>query len=578
MIERGKLFSLTTAMMRIPLILCVLVLSACKSSSPPIQGEEPTGFSITQGLTEPPPASPTSSLTITSTTTAALTPAVTVAKAGPWVQKADMPTARYALSTSVVDGIIYAIGGVPGPNGPPLSTMEAYNPVTDTWTKKADMPTARFILSTSVVNGIIYAIGGSPAEVSPGSTYATVEAYDPVTNTWTKKADMPTARSGFSAIAVDGIIYAMGGTPDNSSTLSTVEAYDPQTDTWTTVADMPSKLVFFSASEVNGEIYVMGGAPVWHGTSAAIFMYEPETDTWSTKSDMPMSRTFLSTSVVNGMIYAIGGGVSGSSKVEVYDPATDSWTSKPDMTTARTYLATNSVGGKIYAIGGRAYHGAQAFAIVEEYTPEDPLSKTWDHMVLGDSFAARSEYAELFAAYLEGDLGVEIDLHQRASSGQTTETSLDRVLDDEALRSLIVEAEVITINWSPSSLDAPERVYLNGECGGDDNQDCLRLAQEEIQSAWEALLDEFIAIRGSEKTIIRAFAFGTWPELAFYAGYGPQISPEQLEVLLDNFLSIDRRLMETAEERSVLVVDLFEAFQQGDPKLRPPEEYFQSDE
>jgi hypothetical protein len=230
------------------------------------------------------------------------------------------------------------------------------------------------------------------------------------------------------------------------------------------------------------------------------------------------------------MIYAIGGGVSGSSKVEVYDPATDSWTSKPDMTTARTYLATNSVGGKIYAIGGRAYHGAQAFAIVEEY------------------------------------------------SGQTTETSLDRVLDDEALRSLIVEAEVITINWSPSSLDAPERVYLNGECGGDDNQDCLRLAQEEIQSAWEALLDEFIAIRGSEKTIIRAFAFGTWPELAFYAGYGPQISPEQLEVLLDNFLSIDRRLMETAEERSVLVVDLFEAFQQGDPKLRPPEEYFQSDE
>jgi hypothetical protein len=30
----------------------------------------------------------------------------------------------------------------------------------DTWTKKADMPTARWSLSTSVVNGKIYAIGG----------------------------------------------------------------------------------------------------------------------------------------------------------------------------------------------------------------------------------------------------------------------------------------------------------------------------------------------------------------------------------------------------------------------------------
>ena len=30
----------------------------------------------------------------------------------------------------------------------------------DTWTRKADMPTARMLLSTSVVDGKIYAIGG----------------------------------------------------------------------------------------------------------------------------------------------------------------------------------------------------------------------------------------------------------------------------------------------------------------------------------------------------------------------------------------------------------------------------------
>jgi hypothetical protein len=54
--------------------------------------------------------------------------------------------------------------------------VEEYNPVTDTWKKKAKMPTARAWLSTSVVNGKIYAIGGSVDAVVPLST---VEEYTP---------------------------------------------------------------------------------------------------------------------------------------------------------------------------------------------------------------------------------------------------------------------------------------------------------------------------------------------------------------------------------------------------------------
>ncbi|MBI1927374.1 hypothetical protein HYR99_24440 [Candidatus Poribacteria bacterium] len=44
------------------------------------------------------------------------------------------------------------------------------------WTKKANMPTARCCLSTSVVNGKIYAIGG--AQRWP-EMLSTVEEYDP---------------------------------------------------------------------------------------------------------------------------------------------------------------------------------------------------------------------------------------------------------------------------------------------------------------------------------------------------------------------------------------------------------------
>lgn len=39
--------------------------------------------------------------------------------------------------------------------------MEEYDPATDTWERKTDLSIARYDLSTSVVNGKIYAIGGA---------------------------------------------------------------------------------------------------------------------------------------------------------------------------------------------------------------------------------------------------------------------------------------------------------------------------------------------------------------------------------------------------------------------------------
>ena len=69
-----------------------------------------------------------------------------------------MPAARMGLSTSVLNGKIYAIGGATGVAV--LNIVEEYNPITDTWTRKSDMPTVRQNFPTSVVNGKIYAIGG----------------------------------------------------------------------------------------------------------------------------------------------------------------------------------------------------------------------------------------------------------------------------------------------------------------------------------------------------------------------------------------------------------------------------------
>jgi N-acetylneuraminic acid mutarotase len=276
-----------------------------------------------------------------------------------------------------VDGKIYAIGGA-GPVWQALGTVEVYDPDTDTWTSKSEMPTARQGLSTSVVNGKIYAIGGgaaSSASYESVETFSTVEEYDPATDTWTRKSEMPTSRVCHHASVVDGRIYVIGGsdasTPDDRSHVRTVEVYDPATDTWTQKGDMPASRAAGFTSVVDGKIYIIGG----YGGPQRVEEYDPLTDSWATKSEMPSARRSLATSALDGKIYAIGGYApddtthAGLATVEVYDPATDTWRTAPDMPSARFAPRTSVVDGKIYVIGGMDKWVGSAYRTVLEYNP-----------------------------------------------------------------------------------------------------------------------------------------------------------------------------------------------------------------
>ena len=137
-----------------------------------------------------------------------------------------MPAGRYDRSTSVVNGKIYAIGGFIGCCWTPVSWVEEYDPATDTWTEKKDMPDPpRGFHSSSVVNGKIYVIGGA---INFNSALSTVEIYDPTTDSWEKGLDMPTERRWLSTSVVRGKIYAIGGSTAANVALSTVEEYTPE--------------------------------------------------------------------------------------------------------------------------------------------------------------------------------------------------------------------------------------------------------------------------------------------------------------------------------------------------------------
>ena len=292
----------------------------------------------------------------------------------PWTTKSPMPTARYVLTSSVVNGKIYAIGGDADYRA---SVVEAYDPLTNTWASKANMPMGRGGGTSSVVNGRIYYMGGRLSY--NGANISSVIEYDATTNTWATKANMMlTPRTWVSSSVVNGKIYAIGGALTyQGAPLSTVEEYDPATDTWTTKADMPTSRASVSTNAVNGKIYAIGGTSgysQWNQGLSTVEEYDPTTDTWTKKADMPTARTYYSSCIVNSKIYAIGGmNNSHLSSVEEYDPTTDTWTRMADMPTARSGLATSAVNDKIYAIGGWIGGGTPR-STVEEYDPSKDLT------------------------------------------------------------------------------------------------------------------------------------------------------------------------------------------------------------
>jgi hypothetical protein len=129
--------------------------------------------------------------------------------------------------------------------------------------------TARYDLTSSVVNGKIYAMGGNN-----GITVNILEVFDPSTNAWSTPTTTGTftARYGLTSDVVNGKIYAMGGA--NSTYLNTLEVFDPSTNTWstpTTTGTFPPRFLHTS-SVVNGKIYAIGGSNGGNLTPLEVFV------------------------------------------------------------------------------------------------------------------------------------------------------------------------------------------------------------------------------------------------------------------------------------------------------------------
>jgi hypothetical protein len=288
----------------------------------------------------------------------------------PWKYVNPLPTPRSQLAAATYNapapqsGVwIYAIGGADTATNSVFATVEAYDTATNSWSSTPPinpMHTARWRLAAASGPDGLHALGGADAS---GTVLATHEIYDPATNVWSPAKSMPTARAQLAAATgpgPDGLIYAIGGYDADGNSLGTVEAYDPIKGAWSSPPPSPMSTprAFHAAvTGLDGLIYAIGGYNS-EGPVSTVEAYDPALNQWHTKALTFTGQALAAAVDPKGLIYAIGGVDStGAMQASVYsyDPAhpAAAWTEQYPLQTARDGLAAaTGPDGLIYAIGG----------------------------------------------------------------------------------------------------------------------------------------------------------------------------------------------------------------------------------
>jgi len=198
---------------------------------------------------------------------------------------------------------------------------------------------------------------------------------------------------------------------------------------------------------------------------------------------------------------------------------------------------------------------------------------TWDYVVIGDNIQLLSTVVSQYAAYIEKDQRIEIVIHDYSAKSHSASLILRYMIYDDEFREAIASAEVITLNWHVASADLPESNYVKGECGGTDNQDCLREGYAKIKEDWAGMLDIIASLRNDSPTIARIMVVGDWANETSY--YGKQLSNEQMHISNSYFVDMQNFIVADADSRGIPVLLVF-----PDPYYNneiPPADYFLSD-
>jgi N-acetylneuraminic acid mutarotase len=240
----------------------------------------------------------------------------------PWSTAAPLPVARQEGASAVVGGTFYVIGGYYTPTVEATARVDAYNPATNTWVRKADMPEALTHSGQATDGNVVWLVGGFVGK-HPGPSTNHVWRYDTVANRWSAGPSLPAPRAGGGLARVGRTLHYFGGygagtlyTAADQSSHFVLNLDGGATAKWTTAAPLPNPRNHMAGVEVGGKVYAVGGQHLEHEGTANqddLHVYNPATNQWTELAPLPGGRGHIggSTFVMNGRIVVAGGVADG---------------------------------------------------------------------------------------------------------------------------------------------------------------------------------------------------------------------------------------------------------------------------
>ena len=180
-----------------------------------------------------------------------------------WSEGPPLPAVRASGTMTLLGRKLHFFGGLKNRNDDVGDhyVLDVDDP-SATWQSAAPLPFPRNHLSSAAVGGKIYAVGGQFFHDMGRVDQVYLHEYDPHTDIWTRKADLPTVRSHYEAstFVEDGRIVIVGGRADPLNAVDYVTAYDVVKDEWSELFTMEEALIGPGAKLYQDSLFVSHGA------------------------------------------------------------------------------------------------------------------------------------------------------------------------------------------------------------------------------------------------------------------------------------------------------------------------------
>ena len=237
-----------------------------------------------------------------------------------WTQLGDIkaPETHAGMAVDEANGDVYFVAGERGPSRGQqiVSEVWKWHPATDVWTRlPIDLPETRTAGEAAIVGRTLHYFGGNPEDrVTNVGDHWALDLDHPEAG-WSRLASQPLSRDHQTAVVLGGQIYAMGGEFGHDilqDQQKILQQYDPATDTWTRLADAPTaKSHTETATFVyRGKIVSAGGQAAGQLSTPQVVQYDPATDAWAVIGTLPWKLQGTVIQAIGDRVFVSTGGLN----------------------------------------------------------------------------------------------------------------------------------------------------------------------------------------------------------------------------------------------------------------------------